>query len=168
MERYYLIICPHCGKHLAVTKEEAESMIIPNTSTILYRYTCLTCKIPALFKESQMQPLDQNDPKLRQIIEEPVLGAPPETEGDKRLGRIGLTINHFRSYQYGEPYEGRPVAMRRAFDIEDADAEVILLGLDVLKELQELDDSLDAAVNFRVRQKKMNDIIEKMKDGIKV
>jgi hypothetical protein len=58
--------------------------------------------------------------------------------------------------------------MSRAFDIVNDDAEVILLGLDVLKDLQELDSSLDAAVNFRIREKRVAEIIQKMKSGIKV
>ena len=160
MAQYYMFICPNCGKKLAATKEEAEGKLRPNNKTVLYRYKCISCRMPMLIKEAAMQPVD--DPALAER-EEPATA--PEDE--RRLDRIELTINHFRSYQYGEPFEGKPVAMSRAFDIVNEDAEVILLGLEVLKDLHELDASIDAAVNFRVREKRINDIIQKMKDGIK-
>ncbi len=161
MAQYYMFICPNCGKKLAATKEEAEQKLRANKTTTLFRYTCIACKMPMLIKESVMQEVD--DPTLAEKDEPRI--AP---EDKKRLERIALTINHFRSYQYGEPYEGRRVAMSRAFDIVNADAEIILLGLDILKDLQELDASLDAAVNYKIREKKTNEIIHKLKEGIKL
>ena len=104
---------------------------------------------------------------LEQEIAEREPDAGP-SDDDKRLERIALTTNHFRAYQYGEPYEGKPVAMSHGFDIVNADAEIILLGLDILKDLQELDASLDAAVNYKIREKKTNEIIHKLKEGIKL
>jgi DNA-directed RNA polymerase subunit RPC12/RpoP len=161
MAQYYMFICPNCGTKIAATKEEADQKLYANNRVELYRYKCIKCRMPMLIKGSAMTEID--DPTLAEKDEPRI--AP---EDEKRLERIALTINHFRSYQYGEPYEGRRVAMSRAFDIVNDDAEVILLGLDVLKDLQELDSSLDAAVNFRIREKRVAEIIQKMKSGIKV
>lgn len=161
MAQYYMFICPNCGKKLAATKEEADQKLYANQRVWLYRYKCISCRMPMLIKETAMQPV--GDPGITENDDQII--APDDA---KRLERIALTINHFRSYQYGEPFEGKPVAMSRAFDIVNADAEVILLGLDVLKDLQELDSSLDASVNFRIKKKKIGDIIQKMKEGLKV
>ena len=161
MAQWYMIICPNCGKKLATTKEDAEQRINPNKSTTLFKYTCIKCRMPMLIKEKAMQEID--DPLIAE--REPDAGP---SDDDKRLERIALTTNHFRAYQYGEPYEGKPVAMSHGFDIVNADAEITLLGLDILKDLQELDTSLDAAVNYKIREKKTNEIIHKLKEGIKL
>lgn len=160
MAQYYALICPNCGKQLAATKEEAEQRVKPNPRTTLFKYTCIACRMPMLVKESMMQEIDYPPEEETKL--------PPATDDEKRLDKIALTINHFRSYQYGEPFEGTPVAMSRAFDIINDDAEVILLGLDVLKELQELSMSLDAAVNYRTREKRINEIMHKLKEGIRL
>ena len=116
--------------------------------------------------------LEQEKEKAMQEIDDPLIAKREPDAGpsddDKRLERIALTTNHFRAYQYGEPYEGKPVAMSHGFDIVNADAEIILLGLDILKDLQELDTSLDAAVNYKIREKRTNEIIHKLKEGIKL
>ena len=161
MAQWFRFTCPSCGKKLAATKEEAEYRLRPKGRAALYKYTCLSCRMPMLIKESSMRET----------------AAPPVTDGNqasmatdadrKRLDRVALVANHFRSYQYGEPFEGVPVAMSHGFDITNADAEIILLGLDILRELQELDTSIDAAVNFRAREKRFKGIMRKVKEGIK-
>lgn len=169
MAQYFMFICPNCRRKIAVTKEEAEYSrdlvdLEKDTDgiTTFYQYHCTNCKYPIFIEGSLMQPID--DPALADMDKWRELPVPTEV---KRLKKIELTINHFRSYQYGEPFEGQPVAMSRAFDIVNDDAEVILLGLEVLKDLQEMEISLETDVNYRVREKKIKEIIQKMKDGIK-
>jgi hypothetical protein len=82
---------------------------------------------------------------------------------EEYIEMIKRTINHFRAYQYGEPYEGKIMAMRHAFDIWEDDAKVILLGLETMADLLRLSDSLETATNFRARDKAVSDITDKMK-----
>ena len=90
----------------------------------------------------------------------------PEEEIDRGIEKVELVIDHFRSYQYGEPYEKKPVAMKHSFDIVDQDAEVILLALDVLRDLREIGISIDAAMNARIREKKYAEVAKKVQNGL--
>ena len=56
--------------------------------------------------------------------------------------------------------------MRHSFDIEDSDAEVILLGLDILKDLREIDTSIDASVNHNIRMKLYDHLAEKAREEL--
>lgn len=81
--------------------------------------------------------------------------------------RIERVIDHFRAYQYGEPYEGAPVMMRHSFDITDQDAEMILLALDVLKDLRETQTSVEASVNAWTRERMYEKAFQKIRNGFK-
>lgn len=77
---------------------------------------------------------------------------------------IKRTINHFRAYQYGEPYEGKIMAMRHAFDIKEDDAKVILLGLETMADLLQMDESIEAMANYRARDRAVSDIISEIEE----
>ena len=87
-------------------------------------------------------------------------------KNEEYIELIERTINHFRAYQYGEPYEGKIMYMRHAFDIPEDDAKVILLGLDAMTGLLQMDESIEAQVNYRARDRTVSDIISEIKERL--
>lgn len=160
MGQYYAFACTICGQNLRAMREDAQNRVQPGGGLTLYRYRCPKCHCYFMIKNTAMLPIapvesvGQTENELD----------PDETDGGIR--RIEKTINHFRSYQYGEPMDGKPVAMKHSFDIEDSDAEVILLGLDILKDLREIDTSMEAAVNHNIRMKLYDHLAEKAREEL--
>lgn len=160
MGQYYAFACTICGQNLRAMREDAQNRVQPGGGLTLYRYRCPKCHCYFMIKSTAMLPIaaveavDQADGDQD----------PDDTDGGIR--RIEKTIDHFRSYQYGEPLDGEPVAMRHSFDIEDSDAEVILLGLDILKDLREIDTSIDASVNHNIRMKLYDHLAEKAREEL--
>ena len=166
MSQYYAFACTNCGQNLRATREDAQNRVRPGGGITLYRYMCPICHSYFLIKNTAMLPIAtpqaiNPDREIQELVEQ-TEDTPEEIDGGIR--RIGLVRDHFRAYQYGEPYEGKPVAMRHGFDIVDANAEVILLGLEVLEDLREVTISIDASVNARIREKMFMTAAKKVKE----